>query len=223
MPSAILFDLDDTLNDRRASLAHYAGVFMGRFESRLRLPDPTGLAAKIRQADRGGYRPKEEMFAELRQTLPWRKAPDVEELLAHWYDHFHSSIQARAGVREVLAALRARDFTLGLVTNGRTVGQNRTIDALGLRAFFSTIVISEEAGMAKPNPAIFLQAVNRLGVRPAEAWFVGDHPVNDIAGSAGAGLKPIWLRGAHSWPADQPKPAITIETLEQLLQPALNL
>lgn len=222
MPSAILFDLDDTLNDRWASIQHYSGTFLARFQSRLNAPDLAGLATAIRRADHRGYRSKPEVFAELRLTLPWSVAPSVEELTAHWLEHFPLAIQARTHAREVLDVLQRHGFTLGMVTNGHTGGQNRKIERLGLRAFFSAVVISEEVGMMKPDPAIFLHTVRRLGVQPSEAWFVGDNPINDILGAAGAGLKPIWLRGIHPWPDGIPEPEVKIDSLDQLL-PMLSL
>lgn len=37
--------------------------------------------------------------------------------------------------------------------------------------------LSKFEGLRKPDPAIFLRALNRLGLEPAEAVFVGDHPL----------------------------------------------
>ena len=217
MPSAILFDLDDTLNDRWASIQQYTGIFLTRFRSRLLVPDLVTSAALIRRADHNGYRPKAEIFAELRQTLPWREAPTVEELTRHWTEYFPSAIQGRAHAHAVLSALQRNGFALGLVTNGNIAGQGQKIDRLGLRSFFSAIIISEEAGVAKPDPAIFLHALKQLGAQAGETWFVGDDPTNDIRGAAGAGLKPVWLRGIHPWPADFPTPEAQIDSLDQLL------
>jgi HAD superfamily hydrolase (TIGR01549 family) len=217
MPSVILFDLDDTLNDRGTSIQHYTEIFLTRYQSRLIAPDLAASAALIRRADRNGYRPKSEIFAELRQTLPWRDAPTVEELTSHWFEYFPSAIQARTHAHAVLGALKRHGFVLGMVTNGNVAGQGQKVDRLGLRPLFSVIVISEQFGVAKPDPAIFLHAVKQLGGQAGETWFVGDHPTNDIRGAAGAGLKPVWLRGIHSWPAPFPEPEAQIDSLDQLL------
>jgi len=108
-----------------------------------------------------------------------------------------------------------------MVTNGSTIGQNRKIDTLGLRPYFSSIVISETAGFKKPAPAIFEIALTELGKQPEETWFVGDNPRNDIIGSANIGLLPIWLSGSHPWPEDVPTPSNQISSLDEI--PALIL
>ena len=221
-PAAILFDLDDTLNDRWSSIQHYTRIFLAQFHPRLTTKDWAESAAAIRRADQGGYRPKSEIFSELRRTLPWHEAPTVGELTDHWREHFPQAIQVRAHARDILETLQRHGLALGLVTNGNIAGQGQKIDRLGLRAFFQVIVISEEVGVAKPDPAIFHHAVNLLGTLASETWFVGDNPINDIRGAAGAGLKPIWLRGIHPWPADFPEPEAQIDSLDQLL-PMLSL
>lgn len=56
-----------------------------------------------------------------------------------------------------------------------------------------------------------------MGCQASQAWFVGDHPVNDVLGAAAVGLRPIWLRGVHSWPSDHPMPASQIGALPELV------
>jgi putative hydrolase of the HAD superfamily len=79
------------------------------------------------------------------------------------------------------------------------------------------VVISEAAGVAKPDPAIFRLALDQLGCEPGEAWFVGDHPVNDALGASAAGLRGIWLPALHPWPAGRREPWRTIAALPELL------
>jgi putative hydrolase of the HAD superfamily len=70
----------------------------------------------------------------------------------------------------------------------------RTIEALGIAPYFTAILASEREGLKKPDARLFHMAAQRLGVAPPEAVFVGDHPLVDIAGARGAGLKAIWKR-----------------------------
>lgn len=55
---------------------------------------------------------------------------------------------------------------------------------------FDTIVVSAEEGLAKPDPRIYHRALDRLGVRPAEAVFVDDMPAN-IAAARACGMHGI--------------------------------
>ena len=54
-------------------------------------------------------------------------------------------------------------------------------------------VISEEAGVSKPNPRIFALAAQRVRMRLRGAWVVGDSPEADIGGAAAIGLPSVWL------------------------------
>ena len=84
------------------------------------------------------------------------------------------------------------------------------------------VVISEEVGYHKPDVRVFERALPALGCVGPEAWFVGDHPRNDIVGAAAAGLKPIWLTGIHPWPGELPQPEHSIDSLADLLELAAS-
>ncbi|CAM4627007.1 hypothetical protein PO909_005458 [Leuciscus waleckii] len=59
----------------------------------------------------------------------------------------------------------------------------------GLLTHFSFLLTSEEAGVAKPNPAIFTQALVRCGVQASSVVHVGDHYVNDYLTSRSLGIR----------------------------------
>lgn len=94
------------------------------------------------------------------------------------------------GARDALQALRARGLRTGLVSNfdGRLPA---ILEGLGLAPLFDVVVLPRDAGAAKPTPRIFLHALERLGVAPADAVYVGDHAEHDVAGALGAGLRAI--------------------------------
>ena len=55
------------------------------------------------------------------------------------------------------------------------------------------VIVSERAGVSKPDPRIFAIALEELDVRPEEAVMVGDSWKADIAGARAAGLRPVWF------------------------------
>lgn len=59
----------------------------------------------------------------------------------------------------------------------------------GLLTHFSFLLTSEEAGVAKPDPAIFTQALVRCGVPASSVVHVGDHYVNDYLTSRSLGIQ----------------------------------
>ena len=99
-----------------------------------------------------------------------------------------------------LEELHSRRLKLGIVTNGDSRGQNTKIDALGIRSYMGTVVVSQAVELEKPDRRIFQLALRELGAEPAETWFVGDHPVNDVLGASAAGMNSVWLKGALAWP-----------------------
>ncbi len=217
MPQAILFDLDETLIDRTRSIVNYAECFQRDFTDRLAPTAVSTIATAILTADERGYRPREELFAELLQRLPWQTPPAVVCLHTHWETWFTASSVARPGLKETLTALQAQGIRLGVVTNGVVRRQQSKIEQLRIRPYLSTVVISEAVQVKKPDPRIFARALAEVGCTASQAWFVGDHPVNDVLGAAAAGLRPIWLSGVHPWPQDQPAPAWQISALTEVL------
>jgi putative hydrolase of the HAD superfamily len=86
-----------------------------------------------------------------------------------------------------------------VVTNGETRHQEEKILRTGLDRFIADWVISEEAGVRKPNPRIFSIAAERVRIRLAGAWVVGDSPEADIGGAEALGIPSVWLHRGRSW------------------------
>jgi FMN phosphatase YigB (HAD superfamily) len=63
----------------------------------------------------------------------------------------------------------------------------------GLRDRFDAIVVSEEVGLRKPHPDLFLLACERLGLPPDRCVHVGDSHRADVVGAAGAGIDAVWV------------------------------
>lgn len=99
-----------------------------------------------------------------------------------------ASVAVLPGVRSLLAFLSRRGLRLGLVSNVASPFI-APVAALGLDQAFEVAVYSCEAGMAKPDPAIYELALGRLGVAPSQALFVGDSLPNDVRAPAAAGCR----------------------------------
>ncbi len=203
---AVLFDLDDTLIDRRAAMRKYVSrFFMERFGSGLDKIDEEELIEKVHQADGGGYRGIEK-FEELLEVLPWKERPTPEELDEHWQENFGKAASAMDGLFPMLEQLKAKGYKLGLITNGGTARQNEKVDVLGIRGYLDSVIVSDTVGLRKPDPQIFYLALNELGSTPEVACYIGDYPINDVIGAEQAGLVPIWRTGVHEWPSAYPEP-----------------
>jgi putative hydrolase of the HAD superfamily len=124
---------------------------------------------------------------------------------------------AMEGAVEVLETLQRLGLALGLITNGTVRAQAQKLDLLGLRRYFQAVIVSEAVGVKKPQPAIFESALAGMGVAAAHAWFVGDHPENDILGASRAGLRTVWLASVHPWPPEHALPHYQINSLRELV------
>ena len=91
-----------------------------------------------------------------------------------------------------LDALEASGFRLAIVSNwDSTLGS--LLEAHGLAARFSALLISAAEQSGKPHPEIFRRACALLGVDPAEALHVGDSVEEDWEAARGAGLSALLL------------------------------
>ena len=90
------------------------------------------------------------------------------------------------GAAPALERLRQAGLALACVSNW-DVSLAGHLERAGLAGFFAEIVSSAEAGSAKPDPGVFLVALERLGVPPGRALHVGDGE-GDAQGAAAAGL-----------------------------------
>lgn len=198
MVKAVLFDLDETLLDRiasvRAFVAQQFASDFGRFDS------AEDLAERFTVLDDRNNVPKTDVyrhiFEEMGQYGPgiWRG----------FFDDFEKNswrfARGYRGLSETLAALRAEGLKLGIVTNGETHLQLRSILALGLDRVVDTYLISEHEGCRKPDAEIFLSAAERLGVSCHDCAFVGDTPQTDMMGARQVGMQTIWFPNGLTWP-----------------------
>ncbi|HET9184569.1 MAG TPA: HAD-IA family hydrolase [Solirubrobacterales bacterium] len=96
------------------------------------------------------------------------------------------------GAEEALAGARERGLRLAVVSNW-DVSLAGILRELELDRHLDAIVSSAEVGEAKPQPAVFRRALERLGLEPAAALHVGDSWDLDVAGARAAGLEPVLL------------------------------
>jgi putative hydrolase of the HAD superfamily len=162
MIKAVIFDLDNTLLDRTTTFGNFTRSFLRNYMSHA--TESQQLFDLIVKLDEDGYKDKPELFAELLERLPWQSKPQLAELIDYYSAEYVKSAVLMEQSREVIAYAGSK-YRLGMITNGRTHIQYGKIDQLGIRDPFELILVSEEAGLRKPDPRIFepLHAIERLG------------------------------------------------------------
>lgn len=135
--------------------------------------------------------------------------------LESWRPHIEHQPDARA----VLEALRTRGVRIGLLSNthwpawfhDELLAMDGLLDLIDVRGYTS------ELHVMKPHPEAFHAVLDPLGVRePANAVFVGDRPIDDIAGAKGVGMRAVLRRNPHV-PTGPVLPDAEIDSLSELL------
>jgi putative hydrolase of the HAD superfamily len=190
---AVVFDLDGTLLDRRRSFERFVRDQWARLRHILRTVDEEEYVQTLIELDRDGYAPRKELFTGMiaHFELPYGLAKD---LLDDYRAGFPAACLLFPDAVQTLSSLRAAGLKLGMITNGSVRMQSGKLECLALSPMFDTILISHAEGISKPNPQLFLRAVERLDANPARAAFVGDHLEVDVAGARAAGMQTIWRR-----------------------------
>lgn len=109
------------------------------------------------------------------------------DLNALYLKHRFEDIELYPDVLPCLDALRS-DFAIGLLSNG-----NGYPERCGLPDRFSFVVFSQDVGVEKPDPGMFLAACQQAGCAPRELMHIGDSLASDVAGANGVGAVSVWL------------------------------
>jgi 2-haloacid dehalogenase len=180
-PHAVIFDVGNVLYgwDPDSFLVRQ----IADDEARLRFVEDVDLYAWHETLD--GGRPYAEAAAELEE-----KFPQYAELIAAWSDRFGETISGPVpGVHELVAALDGRGVPLFAITNfSADFWPPFFAKERDFFARFRDIVVSGEVRMLKPDPAIYFLALDRFGLRPADALFVDDRRIN-VEAALAVGMK----------------------------------
>jgi phosphoglycolate phosphatase len=119
-------------------------------------------------------------------------APPPAEALASFKRHY-AEVNGRAstpfpGVMAGLAALKAKELPLGVITNKAGDFTGPLLERTGLAPFFDVIVSGDLLPKPKPDPMPVVWACGRLGVSPADTLMVGDS-VHDFKAGRAAGCR----------------------------------
>jgi FMN phosphatase YigB (HAD superfamily) len=96
----------------------------------------------------------------------------------------HGAVLGRLARRHRLAIVSNFDYA---PTVRGVLGDAGVID------LFAAVVVSDEVGWRKPKPAIFEEALRRVGVGARQALFVGDRPDIDVAGAHALEIDAVWI------------------------------
>lgn len=109
------------------------------------------------------------------------------------------------------------DVNLHIITNGMKEAQRPRIAKLGLEKYFKSITVSDEIGVAKPDPAFFDHTFNHLSdAEKGDCLVVGDSLHSDIQGGIKYGLDTCWFNPKEKENNTAFKPTYKIKNLLQV-------
>ncbi|MGH3025596.1 MAG: HAD family hydrolase [Gaiellaceae bacterium] len=184
MIGAVLFDWNNTLvqftwDDELLAAGHRAAL--GR--------DDADFTARYRELMLGDVprRPYAELLREL-------GVDDPESFIDAEHEAWRPAHAVLGSARALLESLHGRGIKTGVVANSWPEPARllrADAESSGLAPLLDTIVLSDELGVSKPQPEIFLHALRQLGVEPERAMFVGDRLETDVQGAANVGMTTV--------------------------------
>lgn len=201
MIKAVLFDFDETLQDRTEAFEDYMAAFLDTYCPDISDDEREKRMQDMRITGNGGYVNRVKWCTQLCRMWNWNDAPPAEELAMHYDKNFGDFNIIFPDSSKLMQQLKEMGYLVGIITNGPSILQHHKLDTSGLRKYCDIIVVSGDINIHKPDPGIFLYAAEKIGLRPEECVYVGDHPINDIQGARSAGMKPIRMN--YGWFKDQ--------------------
>lgn len=149
----------------------------------------------------------------------FRQLSDEMEYDHEWIEEgfkiFHDARQKVEFYDDVIPALKQlkQKFKLLALTNG-----NAVIDKVGLADYFELQISAADVSAAKPDPAMFIQAMKQMGVDANQTLHVGDHANHDIFGAREVGIRSVWVnRNNQAWTEDDFSADFEVSNLLELV------
>lgn len=121
------------------------------------------------------------------------------------------------GALELLAELRRRGIKTGIASSSVWESVDQMLETTGASFYIDHAVSGEDCAAYKPDPEVYLKALDALELKPDEAIAVEDSPTG-IAAARNAGLKVYALRQQYEPPMDQSAATAVIENLKDILK-----
>ncbi|MCK4330248.1 HAD family hydrolase [candidate division WOR-3 bacterium] len=223
----VLFDIDDTLFDRRKAqkeilhliIEEYDDIFTGIGEEMITdaFFQSDSLAEQEFNEDTST-----DVFRK-RRSLRFLKTLGLSEKLAEeittMYIKSYYTVGSQVRDAKYVVENLAEKFKLGVVSNGFPDVQYQKLKTIGIRHLFHCIVLSGEVCIMKPAPEIFWMANNSLDNKPEECLYVGDSYNIDIIGAKKARMYTCWFNPDGLYHLDiNTKPDYEIKKLNEILQ-----
>lgn len=216
-PKAIFFDFDETLAENIIPIQLLFKNMFAPFSDQLGLENESaffavfrGQAVDLWQSMFDIDTPPEQQFINCIEisinSLGNHTITEAKLISETMFNHFlqisANNVRFNEGATETLASLKEAGFITGIITNGIEGLQLAKINQLELAQQVDQVVVSAQARAHKPHAKVFEHALAIAGVSADQAWQVGDHATNDVAGAIRAGMGGVFYNPARGELAD---------------------
>ena len=201
---AVIFDFDNTLGDRFEYCYQTYRCFVKTF-----LPEidensilfESMLQDLVLYDEYGNVGNKDQILRTFEQKYDVRINMSGKEFARWWIEHQYLFTVLFPDAMDTVLKLKEK-YKIGILTNGAHLAQWGKIERSGLMPYVDAILVSEDAGVRKPDVRIFEMMADKLGLKCEECVYVGDTFSLDIMGAYNSGMKPVWI-----WPSERAKPS----------------
>lgn len=223
----LFIDLDDTLwdtyhNNKECLEEIYADYHFNRyyasFEAFFDIYMPHNLS--LWQRYRSGEIDRQTLIVDrFRYMLQPMGIDDTKSILALNSDFLQrttTKTRLLPGAIELLEYLRP-SYRLYILSNGFREIQDKKMRNSGLAPYFTRMILSEDAGIQKPQKGIFDFALKNTNSRRTETLMIGDCWEADIAGAYNSRIDQLWLN-PDNLPFNGFTPTYTVKSLAEIVR-----
>lgn len=124
----------------------------------------------------------------------------VEEIVDAWHRHIedvYPFLPFKKGAKDFLLRRKKEGYPLALATSNSRQLVEKSLAHQGFLGFFPIIVTADDVGRGKPSPDVFLEAAQRLGLKPEECLVFEDTYMG-VLGAKRAGMKTVAIFDFHN-------------------------
>jgi HAD superfamily hydrolase (TIGR01549 family) len=200
--NAVFLDLDNTLYSYHDANEKASAAVLDYLHAETGF-DKSSLAQSISLGRESVHRTLSGVASSHNRLLYFQKASEiigfpyvyVEPAHRIFWDTFIDSMSLREGVSDFLTSVSVPMF---LVTDMTAEIQFRKLEKLNLLDRFNGIISSEEAGVEKPHPYIYMLALKKAGFPAESVCMIGDDWKKDILGAVSMGMDAYWFEEKKS-------------------------
>lgn len=208
---AVLFDIHGTIFDQNLAQKRILERIVRRFPELFAPLDPELVSKAFAESHRltaGDFQkgPITDNLRQMRSSLFLQMLHLPADLAGAVTESYVESAATVNGAMEGAVPLLRElsgQMPVGAISNGQAAPQRQRLEAMGLSNLLSSIVLSEEIGVKKPDTRIFYYAAGSLRVRPQECLHVGDSFADDVIGAKRAGMLACWFNPEQQAPPNK--------------------